>query len=98
MADQLKNAAEKIKATGEAIAGQGNQLGMKMLDQAEQNTREAFAAMRAAAAAKDVGDVMRVQGDFLREQGSRSVAQAREIGEMIATFGRNAVGGMTKKD
>jgi hypothetical protein len=98
MNDQIKDATERMKATGEAMAGQGNQLGVKMLDQAEQNTREAFAAMRAAAASKDVNEVMRVQGDYLREQSNRSMAQAREIGEMIVNFGRDAVGGLTKKD
>lgn len=98
MNDQLKDATERMKAAGEAMADKGNQLGIKMLDQAEQNTREAFAAMRAAAASKDVGEVMRVQGDYLREQSGRAVAQAREIGEMIANFGRDAIGGMTKKD
>ena len=35
---------------------------------------------------------MRIQTDFLREQGNRSMAQAREIGEMIVQFGRDAVG------
>ena len=71
---------------------------MKMLDQAEQNTREAFNAMRAAAKSRDLSEVMHVQGEYLREQGSRSMAQAREIGEMIANFGRDTIGKMTGKD
>jgi hypothetical protein len=41
---------------------------------------------------------MRVQGEYLREQGSRSMAQAREIGEMIANFGREAIGRATGRD
>jgi hypothetical protein len=36
--------------------------------------------------------VMKIQGEFLREQGSRSMTQAREIGEVILQFGRDAVG------
>jgi hypothetical protein len=35
---------------------------------------------------------MRIQGDYLREQGQRSMAQAREVGELIMQFGRDAVG------
>jgi len=35
--------------------------------------------------------VMKIQGEFLREQGSRSMANAREIGELIMQFGREAV-------
>eukprot|EP01037_Dinobryon_pediforme_P031404 gene31404-35872_t len=63
-----------------------------MLDQAEANAREAFAAMRAAASAKDLSEVMKIQGDFLRDQSQRSMSQAREMGEVILQFGRDAVG------
>ena len=35
---------------------------------------------------------MKIQGDFLRDQGQRSMAQAREMGEVILQFGREAVG------
>ncbi|MGJ3626035.1 phasin family protein [Sphingomonas sp. MMS24-JH45] len=62
-----------------------------MIDQAESNTHEAFAAMRAAAQAKDLSEVMKIQGDYLREQSKRSMDQAREIGELIMQFGRDAV-------
>jgi hypothetical protein len=98
MTDRMKAAGETMRASGEKIAETGSQLGMKLLDQAEQNTREAFAAMRAAAQSRDLSEVMRVQGDYLREQGSRSMTQAREIGEMIASFGRDAIGRMTGRD
>ena len=96
--DRMKEAGEKMRASGEKMAERGGELGLKMLDQAEQNTREAFAAMRAAAKAHDLSEVMHVQGEYLREQGSRSMAQAREIGEMIANFGREAIGRMTGRD
>lgn len=98
MTDRVKAAGEKMRASGQKIAESGTQLGMKMLDQAEQNTREAFEAMRAAAKARDLSEVMHVQGEYLREQGSRSMAQAREIGEMIANFGRDTLGKMTGKE
>lgn len=94
-ADHLQAAGERMKAAGETMADAGSQLGLKMLDQAETNTREAFQAMRSAAQASDLTEVMRIQADYLREQGSRSVSQVREIGEMIADFGRNAIGQMT---
>lgn len=94
-ADMMTGAAERMQAAGKDMADQGAQLGLKMLDQAEQNTQAAFEAMRSAAKAGDLSDVMRIQADFMREQGSRSVTQAREIGEMIANFGRSAIGQMT---
>ncbi len=90
--EPAKRSGEAIRASGQKIAENGSQIGTKLIDQAEANTREAFAAMRAAASAKDVSEVMRIQGDYLREQGQRSMAQAREVGELIMQFGRDAVG------
>lgn len=90
--DPARKAAESIREAGTKIAENSANVGLKLLDQAETNTREAFAAMRAAASAKDLSEVMKIQGEFLREQGSRSMSQAREIGEVILQFGRDAVG------
>ncbi len=95
--DPAKRAGEAMKESGQKIAEGGSTIGMKMIDQAEQNAREAFAAMREAAKAKDLADVMKIQGDYLREQGSRGVAQAREIGELIVQFGRDAVAPLKPK-
>ena len=72
-------------------AGASVDFGTRMIDQAEENAREAFNAMRAAAKAKDLSEVMKVQAEYLKEQSARSVKQAREIGELIAQFGRDAI-------
>ncbi len=95
--DPAKKAGEAIRSAGTHMAEDGATVGMKMLDQAEENAKQAFAAMRAAAQAKDVTGVMKVQGDYLREQGARSMGQAREIGELIVQFGKNAVAPLTGK-
>nr|WP_171007502.1 phasin family protein [Sphingomonas sp. 3P27F8] len=92
--DPARRVGEAVKASGEKVAEQNKAVGLKMIDQAEANAREAFAAMRAAAVAKDLSDVMKIQGDFLREQSNRSMAHAREVGELIMQFGRDAVGTM----
>lgn len=89
--DPAKKAGEAMRASGSKIAEGGSTIGARMIDQAEANAREAFAAMRAAAQAKDLSEVMKIQGDFLRDQGTRSMGQAREIGELIMQFGRDAV-------
>lgn len=89
--EPAKRAGEAMKESGQKIAEGGSTIGRKMIDQAEQNAHEAFAAMRAAADAKDISQVMKIQGDYLREQSTRSMAQAREIGELIMQFGRDAV-------
>ncbi len=88
--EPMKRAGEAMKASGEKAAERGSVLGMKVIDQAETNAREAFSAMRAASQAKDLSEVMRIQSEYLREQGSRNMAQAREIGEFIMEFGREA--------
>ncbi len=88
----MQEAGERMRAAGSQMADQGSQFSLRILSQAEANTQEAFKAMRAAAQANDIKDVMRIQSDYLRDQGARSMAQAREVGELIAEFGRNAVG------
>lgn len=89
--DPARKVGETMREAGTKVAENSAAVGLKLLDQAETNTREAFAAMRAAASAKDLSEVMKIQGEFLREQGSRSMNQAREIGEVILQFGRDAV-------
>lgn len=92
--DPARRAGEAMREGGQKAMENSSQISLKMIDQAETNTHQAFEAMRRAASAKDLSEVMRVQGDFMREQGTRSMAQAREIGELIAQFGRDAVGTM----
>ncbi|HEU0044348.1 phasin family protein [Sphingomonas sp.] len=92
--EPAQRAGQAMREGGQKIAENNQQIGVKLIDQAEQNTAEAFAAMRKAAEAKDLSDVMRIQGEYLREQSQRSMAQAREIGELIVSFGRDAVGAM----
>jgi hypothetical protein len=90
--ETLKKSGEKIKASGEKIAKQGSAVSMKMIEHAEENTHQAFAAMRAAAGAKNPAEVAKIQGDYLKQQGARALAHAREIGDLILRFGRDAVG------
>lgn len=98
MTEQMKAAGDSLRKSGERMAETGTELGMRLLDQAEANTREAFAAMRAAAHAKDASEVMRIQSDYLRDQSNRAIEQAREIGTLITSYGREAIDRMTKKD
>lgn len=98
--DPARRAGEAMRASGERIAQNGSALGSTIIDQAEANAREAFAALRSAARARDLTEVMRIQGDYLRQQGQRSMEQAREIGQLIMQFGREAIhpAGKTERD
>lgn len=102
--DFAGRATETMKATGEQLRAAGGKaaettqaLNVKILDQAETNVREAFAALRAAAGASTMADVMKAQGDYVRDQSSRSMAHAKEIGDLIAQFGRDAMQGFGKR-
>ena len=96
--DPAKKAGDALRRSSARAAEGGSTVSMTLIDQAERNAREAFAALRAAAGAKDLAEVMKVQGDYLREQGSRSMSQAREIGELIMQIGREAVQPLKDKD
>lgn len=95
--DKLKAAGEAMKDGATKAAQNSAALSMKVIDHAEENTRQAFAALRAAANAGGVTEVMKVQADYVRDQGSRSMAQIKEVGELIASFGREAMSGLTGK-
>lgn len=98
LGDQMKAAADTMKTSAEKVGETGSELGMRLLDQAETNTREAFAAMRATAQARDAAEVLRIQGEYLRDQSARAMTQAREIGEMISGFGREMFGQIARRD
>lgn len=92
VADHAAGVGEGLKKSSDKLARQGSSVGLKVIEQAEANTRDAFAAMRAAAAATNPAEVAKIQGDYLRDQAARSLAHAREIGDLILRFGKDAVG------
>ena len=91
--DKMKAAGDVVKEGATKAAENSAALSMKVIDHAEENTRQAFAALRAAAKANGLTELMQVQSDYVRDQGSRSMTQVREIGEMITQFGRSAMSG-----
>ncbi len=95
IAEGLQTAGANLRGAANEAAQNAAKINVAVIDQVEANTRAAFAAMRAAASAGSLGDIVKVQRDYVKDQGERSVAQAREIGDLIAQFGRNAVSQMT---
>lgn len=96
--DPAKRAGSALAASGNKAAEGSREVGVTLIDQAEANAREAFSAMRAAAGARDLTEALRIQGEFLREQGDRSAGQAREIGALIARFGAEMVAPLRSTD
>ena len=94
MADRIiepvKKAGEQVRAAGEKMMENSASVNRKVLDHAEKNAMEAFAAMRAASSAENLKQVMEIQAGFVRDQAARSMEQAREVGELIAGIRRAA--------
>lgn len=93
----VEKAGKKIRATAEQAMSNAAALNARVIDHAEENAKEAFAAMRKIATSKDVKHIVQVQSAFVKEQSARSVAQVKEVGEMIASFGRMAAESMRPK-
>ncbi|MES2289920.1 MAG: phasin family protein [Pseudomonadota bacterium] len=89
--DAVKKAGKSLKDATTKAAENAASLNNKVIDHAEANTRAAFAAMRSAASVKSVTDLAKIQTDYVKEQGARSMTQAKEVGDMIAQFGRDAM-------
>lgn len=87
----MKKAGEAFKVGQEKAAKSTQAVNLKAIDHAEQNAREAFNALRAAAAATSPQEVMEIQRKFIADQTNRGMEQIREFGELIARFGREAV-------
>lgn len=90
-AETVKKAGKSIKDATTKAAGNAAALNNKVIDHAEENTRAAFAAMRSAASVKSVTELAKIQTDFVKEQGARSMSQVKEVGDLIAQFGRDAM-------
>ena len=90
-ADTVKKAGKSLKDATTKAASNAAALNGKVIDHAEENTRAAFAAMRSAASVKSVQDLAKIQTDYVKEQGARSMGQVKEVGELIAQFGKDAM-------
>ncbi len=95
--DGVKKAGKSLKEATEKAAVNAAALNGKVIDHAEANTRAAFSAMRSAANVKSVQDLAKIQADFVKKQSARSMTQVREVGELIAQFGRDAVAALRPK-
>lgn len=91
LAEPVKKAGETLRKSANKAVENSMAINTKVIDHAEANAREAFAAMRKVAGAKSVQEVVKVQTAFVRDQSERSAQQVREVGEMIASFGREAL-------
>lgn len=97
VAEPVQKAAKAVREGAAQAMANTAAINAKVIDHAEANAREAFATLRKVANAKSVQDVIKAQGDFVKEQSTRSAAHVREVGELIASFGRHALETMRGK-
>lgn len=97
VAETAKKAGKSLKDATQKAAANAAALNGKVIDHAEENTRAAFAAMRSAANVKSVQDLAKIQTEFVKEQGARSMTHVRELGDMIAQFGRDTMAALRPK-
>ena len=99
LVEGAKKAGKAMRDVGTKAAQNAGALNGRVIDHAEANTRAAFEAMRTAANVKSLQELAQIQTEFVKEQGARSMTQVKEIGDLIAQFGRDAMGAMQgKKD
>ena len=89
--ETIKKAGKSLKDSTTKAASNAAALNSRVIDHAEENTRAAFTALRSAATVKSVQDLAKIQSDYVKEQGARSMTQVKEVGDLIAQFGRDAM-------
>ena len=91
VAAPMKKAGKTIRDSATKAVANSVAINTTVINHAQSNAQEAFAALRKVASAKTIQEVVKVQSEFVKAQSVRSTAQVREVGEMIASFGRDAI-------
>ncbi|MFW2831615.1 phasin family protein [Sphingomonas sp. ID0503] len=94
----FQRAGDAIKKASSEATENSHQISLKLLEQAENNTRAVFATMREMAKVSNPAEAMKLQAEFVKEQGQRAMEHAKEIGDLLTGFGRKAMSGLTDKD
>ena len=94
LTEGVKKAGKAMKDSATAAATNAAALNNTVIDHAEENARAAFAALRSAASVRSVKDLAKLQSDYVKEQGARSMGQVKEVGDLIARFGKDTMAAM----
>jgi phasin family protein len=89
--DAVKKAGQAMNDAAGKAGENASALNSKVIDHAQENTRAAFDALRSAASVKSVQELAQVQSEFLKQAAARSQAQIKEVSDLIAGFGREAM-------
>jgi hypothetical protein len=86
----MKAVTDALKAAGERVASNSQEVGLCAIRQAEANSRQLFEALRAMAATKSPREVTELYTRFVSDSAKTHADQLREMGELLARTGRDA--------
>ena len=89
--EAVKNAGKSLQDAASKAGENASALNAKVIEHVEQNTRAAFDALRTATSVKSVQELAQIQTEFVKAAAERSQAQIKEVGELIAQFGKDAM-------
>ena len=79
----MKQASNAFKEATERATHYNEAVTVRLIDFAESNLADACEALRTAARARNVSELMSINANFLRHQVSRSLDQFRELTELV---------------
>ncbi len=79
----MKQASNAFKEATDRATHYNEAVTARLIDFAESNLTDACEAIRSAARARNIGELMSINANFLRHQMSRSLDQFRELAELV---------------
>jgi phasin family protein len=86
--EPLKNATSALKAVQDRALANSQELNLKILDIAKQNTTSTLEALKGFSTAGDLSEALNLQQAFVRERAAAGMAQFREVSDLVAKAGR----------
>ena len=83
-------AADAADGAGLSVSANAKDMGTKAMTFAEQNIAAAFELAQKMVRAKDVQEVLKLQGDYARTQMSAIQTQAKELGSIVQSAAATA--------
>ncbi len=81
--DSMKQASNAFKEATERATHYNEAVTVRLIDFAQSNLTVACEALRSAARAQNISELMSINANFLSQQMSRSLDQFRELSELL---------------
>jgi hypothetical protein len=94
--DGLRDAGEAFREAGEAFGHEGRKVALKLVDNAQDNITWSFDALRETLEAETFADAVKIQQHAVTELFRRSIAQIREVSEIVGHSSTKTMKPLTK--